>query len=328
MAGWPVMAFFACTPPEAAGLAGTLLRGAPGPHAPEVAIGRDDLMATPVDEGWGNDNWRIDGPGGPWLLKLSPASYGPKWAASHRAMALAAAAGVPVPTLVHLLVEGPMAARLLTWVDGEPAAAVVGDPARTDRFVASLGTALRALHGIRADGFSSRLDGSGPRFASWAAYLAHRLDQVTDRCRAAGAPEPDTVVQAARAVTALAARIDGDAVPTLCHRDLHLANLLVDAAGTLCGVLDWDGAEAWDAAGDVFKLEWLVAPALGVDPDRLEVAEHGPAPAGRPHRWAERKLAVQLIEALNVIPNALIQGWAPAFGRSAGDHLARLLERV
>ncbi len=102
------MAFFPITPPEAAALAGTVLHRAAG-AGPGSGAGRDDgadrpdpsaLVATPVDGGWGNDNWRIEGPGGPWLLKLSPASYGPKWAASHRAMALAAGAGVPVPRLV------------------------------------------------------------------------------------------------------------------------------------------------------------------------------------------------------------------------------------
>lgn len=316
------MAFHPCTPAEAAARAVTLLQAARagGPRLTAAA-----LEAEPVDGGWGNDNWRIDGPGGPWLLKLSPASYGPKWAASHRAMALAGGAGVPVPALVAMGIEGPVAARILTWVDGRPATSVIGHPACTATLVASLGAALRALHGVRPVAFSSRLDGSGPRFASWAAYLAHRLEQVTARCRATGVPDEETVTRTAAAVTGLAAAVDGHAVPALCHRDLHLGNLLVDEAGALAGILDWDGAEAWDAAGDAFKLAWLLAPALGVDPGTLEAAELGADP---PPRWPERRLVVQLIEALNVIPNAAAQAWDPAFGRSARAHLATLLDQV
>jgi aminoglycoside phosphotransferase (APT) family kinase protein len=241
-------------------------------------------------------------------------------------MALAAEAGVPCPRLVAVVTRPPLVARILTWIEGEPATVIRGDRARTDRFVASLGTTLRALHGVGPDGFSSRLDGSGPRFASWAAYLDHRLGQVTERCAVIGRPEPALVVRTAAAIRALARQVDREAVPTLCHRDLHLANLLVDPAGDLVGVLDWDGAEAWDATGDAFKLTWLLAPALGVDPAQLEAAERGRSRP--PDRWRERTLVVQLIEALNVIASAAANRWDPVFGEAARTHLVELLGRT
>lgn len=42
----------------------------------------------------------------------------------------------------------------------------------------------------------------------------------------------------------------------LCHRDLHPGSFIVDTDGTLLRIIDWDTAEAWDPAGDWFKLEF------------------------------------------------------------------------
>src|SRR5262249_44420715 len=123
-------------------------------------------------------------------------------------------------------------------------------------------------------------------------------------------------------VAALAAAVDAVARPVVCHRDLHPDNLLVDGDGHLVAVLDWDMAEAWDPAGEWFKLDdRLLArfPAAGgprACPARA-------APGGRP-RGGERARLGPLVEGLTAGANAPA---APA--RAYEDALrARLAELI
>jgi hypothetical protein len=59
---------------------------------------------------------------------------------------------------------GGSVVRILTWVDGHHPADVLDRPERVERFFTDLGSALRDLHADKQDAFSSRLDGSAPRF--------------------------------------------------------------------------------------------------------------------------------------------------------------------
>jgi aminoglycoside phosphotransferase (APT) family kinase protein len=52
----------------------------------------------------------------------------------------------------------------------------------------------------------------------------------------------------------------------LVHFDFHPENVLVDSAGRLSGVIDWDGANRSDGALDLFTLRFVLgrtAPELG-----------------------------------------------------------------
>lgn len=102
--------------------------------------------------------------------------------------------------------------------------------------------ALR-LH-LREDGPGFCLHGS---LRSYDARTRHLLDQVEEIGRAF----PDT--------------LEGD---DLVHTDFHPENVLVDEAGNVTGVIDWDGATRGDADFDLFTLRFDLAhraPALHVD---------------------------------------------------------------
>lgn len=225
-------------------------------HARRV-LGSNDLVAEHHPVGFGNENWKLrDDSGCRFVLRIGDAGSEAKWNSSHLALGLAAAAGLPVPELVHLGTIDHHLVRIFTWIDGDSASSVVAGSERSTRFLRSLGEAVRSLHMIERNCFSSRLDDSAPAFPTWGAYITFRLGQIRERCVATRSVDPDLLDRVCGVASELAATVDDSAEAVLSHRDLHPDNLIVDADGTLIGIIDWDAAEAWDRAGDWFRLEF------------------------------------------------------------------------
>jgi aminoglycoside phosphotransferase (APT) family kinase protein len=264
-------------------------------------LGTSSVTATHLPIGFGSENWRIAGPAGDYVLKIGPLDTAAKWASAHSAHALATSVGVPVAPLVHFSVRDTGVVRMYEWVAGTSPAAIAGDPAARARFLTELGAAVAALHSIDIDGFSSRLDGSAPVFASWDAYVEYRVEQIRERSRGSPALDAPTVEAACAAISELAHAVADVATPTLCHRDLHADNLVAGADGALVAIIDWDQSEAWDAAGDTFKLDFMLFSQLdgGVEIFRRAYERRMP----RPPLWAERVRLVDLLETLNTLAN-------------------------
>jgi len=266
------------------------------------ALGVAAVAVEPVPVGYGSRNWRVEAGGDRYVLKVGPPDSAAKWASARAAGALAAAAGVPAPALVHWAAGPDAVVRVFAWVDGLGLGSLAGRPAAAARFGADLGDALAALHAVTRDAFCSRLDGSAPGFPRWAAYLDHRMGQIRARALANRAFDPATLDRVEAEVAALASAVDRAARPVVCHRDLHPDNLLVDGDGRLVAVLDWDMAEAWDPAGEWFKLDdWLFRrfPAAAAPLAARYRAVHGDL-----SRWEERVRLVHLVEGLNAVANA------------------------
>lgn len=287
----------------------------------------DDLVAEHHPVGFGNENWTLrDESGCRFVLKIGDGASEAKWNSSHVAYELAAAAGLPVPELRHVGQIDDHLVRIFTWIDGVSGSDVVAGSESSARFLRSVGEAVRLLHTIDRDSFSSRLDGSAPAFATWSAYIEHRLGQIQDRCLATSAIDPGLLDQACAAATLLAAAVDDSAEAVLCHRDLHSDNLVVNDEGTLIGIIDWDAAEAWDRAGDWFKLEFELLRAHPHGHDLLLDAYLQGDPV--PDRWHPRRRLVHLIETLNILPNAVARSWDADFSDRARSHLLGLLAEV
>lgn len=288
-----------------------------------AALGQpaEEVQHLPV--GYGNENWRVaTSSGAAFIVKLGPPGSAPKWAATHDVYRLGLEAGLPLPELVHFdptcdLVGG-WAVRIFTWMDGIPPTTALGGGADVGTFFCDVATMARTLHGLPAPAFSSRLDWSAPTFERWSDYLAHRLPQVIERVRRTDAFSDGEVASLVAVITDLAGEVDEDARPAVCHRDLHLDNLLATPTGRLAAVLDLDGAEAWDPAIDVVKLRWLVFPH---HPGSEEAFAEG---YGRPPRWDERVRLCELVELLNAVPNAIASRDAE-FEESARRRLATVL---
>jgi aminoglycoside phosphotransferase (APT) family kinase protein len=303
------MAPLAATAEAAASLARELLGG--------------DPTVEHVPVGYGNQNWRVAAGGERYVLKVGPPDLAGKWTASRRAYDLAAAAGVPVPEMVHFEVRPDAIVRIFTWVDGTSPATVADRPDAAGRFGADLGAAVAALHTVAPGGFSSRLDGSAPGFARWRDYVGHRLGQIRDRARRNATCDDATLDRAGRAITDLAGEVDDRARPVLAHRDLHADNLLVDDDGRLLAILDWDMAEAWDAAAEWFKLDGLLFPAVPGAADRFWAAYRGVH--ADDDAWDRRARLVDLLESLNVLANGVNDQSSPAWVDWGRDRLDRLL---
>jgi aminoglycoside phosphotransferase (APT) family kinase protein len=285
--------------------------------APIVTIER-------VPTGFGNESYQVTDAGGRGVVvKIGPISSAAKWSSSRVAQGLAASAGVPVPELRVFAERADHVVRVYDWVDGRSPAEIAHDPARVARLATDLGHAVATLHAVDVAAFGSRLDGSEPSFPRWADYVDHRFGQIHARCREHDAVDTPTLDRARGAVTDLAAEVGDAPRPTLCHRDLHPDNLLVGHDGRLVAILDWDMAEAWDAAGEWYKLDWLLFPELSGSAAAFESAYRSVHP--EPPRWRERKRLVDLLETLNTVPNAIAQGWGRSLEARARSHLDDLL---
>lgn len=254
-----------------------------------------------IDTGFGNHNWRV--PSGPTgtVLKVGPASSAKKWAAAEVGAAVARVNAVPAPAMRSVQVVSDHVVRAFDWVDGEVATSLTGNHSAQSRLGHDLGMAIARLHTSGgASAFTSRLDGSTPSFARWADYVADRLDVIERRAMDADAPEPRLRRRAARTTERLAAEVSSRCEPVVCHRDLHPDNLVVTGEGCLTGVLDWDMAEGWDAAGEWFKLELFLFERL---PAARASFEDGYASI-REVVDADRRRVVLLMESLNVVANA------------------------
>jgi aminoglycoside phosphotransferase (APT) family kinase protein len=277
----------------------------------------------PLDVGFGNENWLLQlSSGQRFVAKFAPLSLEEKRRSGARAASLATEVGVPTPRLVYLGRAGERVLRVFEWVDGLAARTVVKDRHKAHALFFDLGRAVARLHGVDPGPFSSRLDGSSPTFARWADYVEYRLGQIRQRVEQHGGLTLEQFAKVSARASRLAQEISAVARPTLCHRDLHIDNLLVDDDGHLVAILDFDMAEVWDTAGEWFKMEWLLFP-LATDGRQAFEASYGAFHPALP-AWEKRKLVVDLLETANSLPNAVAEGWLE-FGERARHRLDALL---
>lgn len=303
------------------------------PHMSDahVSVAASNLLdariaeVAPLPVSYSNQTWRVaTDAGARYVVKIGPLGLEAKWRSAHRALDLAASVGVPVAPLVRSAPHDGRLARVFEWVEGQrPDPDALGEDG-VRRLFTDLGNALRALHGIELDAFSSRLDGSAPSFAHWSDYLDQRLAAITARCRKTRALDEDELDRVCSAVRRLAAAVGDRARPTLCHRDLYADNLLVDPTGRLVALLDFDTAEAWDQAAEFDKLDRLLIPEFPSARRWFDAAYRAECP--EPPRWEERVRLVAIVEALNTLPNAISAGWSSDYADDARRRMRALVD--
>lgn len=277
--------------------------------------------------GCGNENWLVVADGRELLVKITPPEGHPvdKLVAAAAASRMAERAGVPVPREIffsaHCDVFGGAITRMQEYVPGHHPDEVLRSQEAVTRFFGSLADAVALLHSIRCDAFASRVGGE-PRFATWQQYLAYRVPQIVARCQAVGAYDEDYLQVAVESLLAAVAEVPAEVEPRLCHRDLSMDNVVVDEHGDVVALLDFDLAEPWDRAVDMVKLTWATFPRFpGAEEIYLQRYFHRGI---KPDHWAERVWVANVLELLNVVPNA-ISGQDPRFEQSARRRLAEVL---
>src|SRR4029077_9903069 len=96
-------------------------------------LGTSAITATHLPVGFGNENWRIAGPDGEYLLKIGPIDTAAKSASAPVAPERAKQVGVPVAPLVHFSVRNVGVVRIYEWVTGASPATIAGNPASCER---------------------------------------------------------------------------------------------------------------------------------------------------------------------------------------------------
>ncbi|MGH8996896.1 MAG: aminoglycoside phosphotransferase family protein, partial [Acidimicrobiales bacterium] len=237
--------------------------GAVASVAARVLGGPVDGEPTPLAGGFDNDSWVVATAGTRVIVRIArPGADPTKVRAAWRAQQLAVEAGVPTGRGLHFVERcdalAGRAVRLVEFVDGFPAEDALAQDGATEVFFRTLGEALARLHRVALPAFSSRVDGSAPGFPTWRQYVDHRVPAITRRSLDAGAFTESELRAIFDPLPRLCDAVAHVVAPVLTHRDLHLANLLTDPHGGLRAILDWDAAEAWDAAVDLVKLRWQV----------------------------------------------------------------------
>jgi aminoglycoside phosphotransferase (APT) family kinase protein len=146
---------------------------------------------------------------------------------------------VPFPYMISLKVRGEEATH---------------HPKRLD-IARELGALAKRIHGIRTRGYGRTFDWSSNTLSkreTWRDYLAHELragERIAALERWKVLPPP-----ALRRLRAAVRRMQGwDVRPALTHADLRLKNVIVDEAGRIGAVIDWENCESnlaphWDLA--------------------------------------------------------------------------------
>jgi aminoglycoside phosphotransferase (APT) family kinase protein len=182
------------------------------------------------------------------------------------------------PPLIHA--DGESGVLLLGWVRGGTWSEA---GARSPEAIEQMARLLRAIHALRIPTPSRRLDADG-----WVACYTTAL------CRQTSSAAAEFAEAAARAIRSLNAL--PQAVPVICHSDLHRLNVLQrDAAtqGHKLLLLDWEYAHVadgyWDLAG------WSANNDLPEAAQRALLAAYGGAPATE-SQWVRFRLQFWLYD--------------------------------
>jgi len=227
----------------AAGLAHAL-----GLAGPEAVRGLKRLSGGASQETWAFEALLPDGRSRRQVLRRAPAGAETRGgdkvglAGEAKLIGLAAAAGVPVPTVRCLLpAEAGLGDGFVTdWLDGETLGARVAAAARP-ALATQCGEALARIHALPVAGLATL------RRTQPAAEVAH--------LRAWHARHGTVRPVFQLALRWLAQHAPPDVPPALVHGDFRNGNLMVDlASDRLAGVLDWELAHLGDPMAD---LGWL-----------------------------------------------------------------------
>jgi aminoglycoside phosphotransferase (APT) family kinase protein len=192
-------------------------------------------------------------------------------------------AGVPTAEILEVGNEAvPHPYMISLKVRGEEA---THHPKRLE-IARELGALARRIHGIRTQGYGRTFDWSSNTLSkreTWRDYLAKEL-RVTERIATLERWKmlPPPALRRLRATVRQMAK--WDIRPALTHADLRLKNVIVDEAGKICALIDWENCESnlvphWDLAFALHDLgvDAKEAFALGYGLRAKELLEMAPA---------------------------------------------------
>jgi hygromycin-B 4-O-kinase len=269
----------------------------------EHHFGKPPKRLTHRASGLSNFVFHADHAAGPLVIRIAgkperlDAFIKEQWAIRR-----AAEAGVPTPEVLQVgndVIGVPyMIARR---VPGEEA---IHHPGRLD-VLRAMGRYTALINTVRTTGFGTTFDWSANRLSrneTWSAFLQGELcvDQRLETLRRHRMLPPQSLRKLKGLLRAIGQKRRS---PTLNHGDMRLKNVIVDAAGTIVAIIDWEDccsqvAPYWDVS--------IALHDLSIDAKQAFLEGYGLSPKALVGM-------APLIRALNVI------NYAPAIAAAAGN---------
>ena len=269
----------------------------------EHHLGKAPKRLTHRAAGLSNFVFEAEHAGGQFVVRIAPkADKLNAYIKEQWAMRRVRELGVPTPEVLEAgsdVIGVPyMIARR---VRGEEA---IHHPGRLD-VLRGMGRYTALINQVPTTGFGSTFDWSANRLSrndSWSAYLQNelRLDQRLETLRKYRMLSPAGLRKLRALVVAIGRR---RRAPTLNHGDMRLKNVLVDDAGKIIAIIDWEEccsqiAPYWDVS--------LALHDLSIDAKQAFLEGYGLTPK-------EMIDIAPSVRALNII------NYAPAIERAASD---------
>ena len=229
------------------------------------ALGEIEIVGVPrrVPKGFSSESWRVETDRGELLVKVRrQRTDEAKLRSQLVAARLAFDVGVPTPEILFAGIADSLDARPLViarYLPGDDAEETLPalDALQRRQFFAEFGAAIGRLHLIALPNFSERIGEPAGATDTWADAVGNTAARYATWNETIGSLDRDEIA-------AMRARLlrDGAAVspvihPRLTHRDLYLANVLLDG-GRFAALLDFELAKGKDPLLDFVKLGMLV----------------------------------------------------------------------
>lgn len=275
----------------------------------EDVLGAPPRRVTSQPGGASNFVFRVDHPEGEFIVRLGPAPDSlERFRKEQWAVAQARGAGVPT---ADIIVVGDSAVGQPYMVSRRtPGQEASLHPERLS-ILREMGRVAARVHSVATTGYghlTRQVDGSFTGRATWRDFLESEIALPARlEILATHAMLPAATIAELRAI--LEAGPDADLSPVLNHGDLRLKNVLVDEAGKLSALIDWEHslsmvAPAWEFA--------LALHDLSIDDKQEFLRGYGAS-------GAQLRDTARFTKALNLI------NYAPYVERHAAD--AEWLER-
>lgn len=214
---------------------------------------------TPIPKGFACESWRVATDTGELVVKLRrQMTDAAKLRSQAEATRLARAAGVPAPEILYAGLSATlnghplMILRYLPGTDAEEALPHLDNSQRT-AFFADFGDAIGRLHSISLPQFTERIGSPEATVGDWATVIHRAADRYSAWNRRVGVLESAEIDAIRARLIREAETITAEVRPTLTHRDLYLANVLVNN-GRFAALLDFEVAKGHDPLVDFIKL--------------------------------------------------------------------------
>ncbi len=216
--------------------------------------------ATLQEGGLFNTTYLLCTDGGRYILRVGPVHrellmyYEPRlMKAEEYVYRLMEERGIPGS---HVRAMGSIGGRdymIVDYIESKPLSALLG---KADFEYSGLREeitdALSELHRIRGSRFGRVAEViCGRGFPDWYSHILHECQTILSQGVIAGSFEPEEADRILDAVTAAAPALSEVTVPSLCHGDLWVGNILVKPDGHLAALIDLDRAVYGDVDFDL-----------------------------------------------------------------------------